>query len=199
MASVVLSAAAPADQLYANSLKLGGGGLTSVGNLILGADIQVRPPFGEALIEIVARDGVNAASLHWEQSSLVPPVAMDMNLLANGQLTMNPYGGAGNALITIGDPRASVGPPALLANSEIFGFTSAFQAGFATIAAGTDSVAVVNTNITPTSIVLAHITELFDATLTAVQVGVVAGNGFTILGNANATAAVSVAYFVVRY
>jgi len=170
---------------------------TNTGTVYISTSLQVRPPAGEALIEIVAQDGANPAALHWEQSAI--GVAMDMNLLNNGQLTIAPFGSAGNNLITIGDPRASVGPPAIVANSEIFGFTSGYQAGFATILAGQFSVAVVNTNITPTSIVLAVITEFFDVTLTKVQVGVVAGNGFTILGDANATANVVVAYFIIRY
>ena len=185
------------DTFWASTLSNGGITNTNTGIVYISTSLIVRPPAGEALIEIVARDGANAAALHWEQSTI--GVALDMNLQANGVTIMAPYGSAGNDLITIGDPRGSVGPPILPANSEIFGFTSGYQAGTATIGAGTPSVSIFNTNITSNSIVLAWIQEFFDNTLTAVQVGLVNGSGFTILGNANATGAVSVAYFIFRY
>ena len=196
MASVVLSQPNSADCLTASQIILGSGGVASSGPVVAGSAIEVRPPTGQALIEIVSRDA--AAALHWEAPE--GAVAMDMNLSAAGVLTMAPYGGASNNLITIGDPRASAGPPALLANSEIFGFTSAYQAGTATIPIAAASIAVVNTNITAASLVMLQIRgAAADATLTSVIATLSAGVGFTITGNAAATAAVVVSYFVVRY
>ena len=197
MASVVLSQPNSADCLAASQILLGSGGVASSGPVVVGAGgVQVRPQTGEALIEIVSRDG--AALLHWESPE--GAVAMDMNLSASGVLNMAPYGGASNNLITIGDPRASVGPPALLANSEIFGFTSSFQAGIATIPIAAADIAVVNTNITATSIVMLQIQgAAADATLTSVIADLQPSSGFIITGNAAATAAVVVSYFVVRY
>lgn len=196
MASVVLSQPNSADCLTASQIILGSGGVASSGPVVAGSAIEVRPATGQALIEIVSRDA--AACLHWEAPE--GAVALDMNLSAAGVLTMAPYGSAPNNLITIGDPRAAVGPPALLANSEIFGFTSSFQAGIATIPIAAADVAVVNTNITATSIVMLQIQgAAADATLTSVIADLQAGSGFIITGNAAATAAVVVSYFVVRY
>lgn len=199
MASVVLSQPNAADCLTASQIILGIGGVATSGPVVAGSAIQVRPATGEALIEIVARDGVNAAGLHWEQSAA--GVALDMNLSASGVLTMAPYGGAPNSLITIGDPRAALAPVVLPANSEIFGFTSAYQAGIATIPVASASIAVVNANITATSIVMLQIQgAAANAALTSVVATLQAGVGFTITGNAAATAtAVVVSYFVARY
>ena len=186
------------DTFWASTLSNGGITNTNTGIVYISTSLIVRPPAGEALIEIVARDGANAAALHWEQSTI--GVALDMNLQANGVTIMAPYGSAGNNLITIGDPRASVGPPALLANSEIFGFTSGYQAGIATIANGTNSVSVINTNMTATSIIMFTFAYFVDATLTSVCARPFAGVGFDIEGNANATSGpVYVFYFIVRY
>jgi hypothetical protein len=75
------------------------------------------------------------------------------------------------------------------------------NSGTATIAIGASSVAVADTSIGANSVVLVQYQgAAVDATLTSiVRVALNAGVGFSIVGNANATAAVSVMFMVVKY
>lgn len=74
-------------------------------------------------------------------------------------------------------------------------------AGLATIALNTSSIAVADPKITANSVVVITLQQAAaDATATSFRVSALtAGTGFTISANANATAAVSLAYFVARY
>ena len=75
------------------------------------------------------------------------------------------------------------------------------NSGLATIPIGSSSVAVADTQITANSVImLQYRGAATDATLTSiVRVALTAGTGFSCVGNANATAAVSVAWMVVKY
>lgn len=75
------------------------------------------------------------------------------------------------------------------------------NSGIATIAAAATNASVVDTSITASSVVLVqYLGAALDATCTSiVRVSLVAGVGFTIVGNAAATAPVSVAYMVAKY
>jgi hypothetical protein len=77
---------------------------------------------------------------------------------------------------------------------------SAFQSGSATIALGGSSIAVANTAVLASTIVMVTASGVApDATATSFSVEVVAGTGFTIHSNAAATAATVLKWFVARY
>lgn len=75
----------------------------------------------------------------------------------------------------------------------------AVAAGSASIPLGAATVAVANTSIKATSIVVAHINQAAaDATCKVVCVRLSPGVGFTIDGNANATAALPVTWAILK-
>jgi hypothetical protein len=92
------------------------------------------------------------------------------------------------------NPRGGGGIP--VANA-IFGFHSLAQRGTATIALGSDTVAVAQPSITANSIVMVTAKGAPDATATSFNVVLNAGVGFSITANANATAAKTVDWFIV--
>jgi hypothetical protein len=114
------------------------------------------------------------------------------------RLTLYSYtnGGFGTTFLKSGDAAAG--------GAGGFGtmnFTST-QCGRATIPLGANNIAVANTVITANSVVLASISANAapDATLTGItNIVLNPGVGFTIRGNANATAAVNVAWWMPDY
>jgi hypothetical protein len=85
--------------------------------------------------------------------------------------------------------------------SVVNGTFGVARSGAATIPIGASVIAVADPNITANSVVLAQYTgAAADATLTSIlRVTLTAGTRFTIVGNANATAAVQVSWIVAQY
>jgi hypothetical protein len=212
MASVVLNADAGYDQLYASGVLAGGRGLTTSGGVIASSVSVQAPKNTQSTIVLTATgDGVagNVAVVSWEETSAaLSQVAYNWQLgtgggggaIQEGHLALDAYvaGGFSQGLVEVGPcPRGSAGPPIIPANSAIFGLVSPAQRGVATIALGASTIAVPQTSITANSIVMLTGVGAPDTTATTFDAVLTAGTGFTITANANATAAKTVAWFIV--
>ena len=120
-----------------------------------------------------------------------------------GYLTLDSYiGGVGfsQGLVKIApNPRGEAGPPVVAANRAIFQLVATPQSGVAVVPLGGATVAVANTSITASSVIMLTGLGAIDATATSFTVVLNAGVGFSVTANANATAAKSVCYFIVKY
>ncbi len=92
-----------------------------------------------------------------------------------------------DTLIAAGQATTSAGPPTTGA------FTTLAPGGAAAIAAGQSSIVITNALVTAQSLIYAVISQAAaDGTLTSIQRVLPAAGSFTIYGNANATATVTV-------
>ena len=222
MSSVVLdnsaSTGAPnSSTLTANGCRLGAGGVGSTGNVVLtqGGGVVVSPNKNQqATIQLNAvGDGVvgNVSVVSWtEQSAALSQVAYNWQLgagggggaIQEGHFGLDAYvgGGFSQGLVEIGPcPRGAAGPPVIPPNSAIFGLISPTQAGVGVIALGTATIAIANTSVLASTIIMLTGAGVPDATATSFTATLNPGVGFSITANANATAAKDVYYFIVRY
>lgn len=222
MSSVVLdnsaSTGAPnTSTLTANGCRLGKGGISSSGNVVLtqGGGVVVSPNKNQqAPVLITARgDGLtgNVASLTWEEySAALPQVSYNWQLgtgggggaIQEGHFSLDAYVSDtfSQGVVEIGPcPRGAAGPPVIPPASAIFGLVSPAQAGVGVIALGTATIAVANTSVQASTIIMLTGAGVPDATATSFTPTLNPGVGFTITANANATAAKDVYYFIVRY
>jgi len=203
--------------LTANGCRLGAGGLGTTGNAVLtqGAGLIVSPNKNQqATIQLNAvGDGTvgNVSVVSWtEQSAALSQVAYNWQCgtgggggaIQEGHFALDAYvgGGFSQGLVEIGPtPRGAAGPPVIPPNSAIFGLVSPTQAGVGIIALGTATIAVPNTSVQASTIILLTGAGVPDATATSFTATLNPGVGFSITVNANATAAKDVYYFIVRY
>jgi hypothetical protein len=216
MAAVVLSQNVVYDQLNANGLITGGGGVVSRGGVLVQSQggVLVAPEQAQnAEIRISASgDGTtgNNATMIWtEKSAALTEIGYGIALgtggaggaLAEGILQLNAY--VNNASVqelfrVAPNPRGEAGPPIIPANSALFNLVSPVQSGVATIPLGAATVSVALTSITANAVVVVTGKGAHDTTALAFNVTITAGTGFAITSNANATAAKDVMWFVVH-
>jgi hypothetical protein len=218
MASVVLNSDPDSDQLYADGLLVGGGGIVSRGPLLVTKPSGLLVAPEQALnAEIRVRavgDGQtgNDASVTWTEGYLTSASTIDwawllgvggvpVGAVPEGKFVLAGYVGGGfsqNVCSVEPNPRGSAGPPIIPAASSLFNIISSVQSGVATIPLGAATVSVALTSITANAVVIAVGVGAHDTTALYFNVTITAGTGFAITSNANATAAKNVKWFVVH-
>jgi hypothetical protein len=212
MSSTVLSqSAAAADVLYAAGGLLAGSGISSTGDIT-----GVVARFQQVVVKDLNPNDITDAGVFLFNSAgptETPPrlqqeviiTVPSNNQQGNDTGCLNIYTKSDNSPIvarlvsTQVSGEGSVGPPVILGTQAIWGMTSAFQSGRATIAIGGTTVAVPNTAILAGSVIMLTGEGVPDATATTFDAVITAGTGFVIETNAAATAAKNVNWFVARY
>ena len=212
MSSTVLSqSAAAADVLYAAGGLLAGNAISSTGDItgVAGRFQQVvvkdQNPndITDAGIFLFNAAGPTETPVRLQQEVII--TVPSNNQQGNDTGCLNIYTKSNNSAIvarlvsTQVSGEGSAGPPVVLGTQAIWGMTSAFQSGRATIAAAGTTIAVANTAILAGSVILLTGNGAPDATATSFNAVITAGVGFVITANAATTAAKDVNWFVARY
>lgn len=206
MASVVL--ANSSDTLWATGAVLGAGGVSSSGTIQSQAVIVQAESAENSILQIRAiapnaGTPANSAILALsEQKGALSQITYEWDLgcggvgagsVPEGVLQLISYENAAYAQTLV-----SVGPVPRAATNAIFGLTSAYQSGTATIANGTSTIAVSVPGMTSSGIVMITPTGPPDATCVGLYVPTPTAGSFSITGVANATGAPVVHWFVVH-